>query len=135
MGSIEILQGVNMSLEIGKYIDEMMALRSEKRHHEAEVKRIDASIKLMEGTLKLAMIEQGITEAKGVYGKATYDEKVLYPQVDDWNMFHEYIKANNMFDLLHKRISLTNYRQLVEAQVAVPGVVPNYVSEVNLRSI
>ena len=124
-----------MSLEIGKHIDEMMALRSEKRHHEAEVKRIDASIKLMEGTLKLAMVEQGITEAKGVYGKAKYDEKVLYPQVDDWNMFHEYIKANNMFDLLHKRISLTNYRQLVEANVAVPGVVPNYVSEVNLRSI
>jgi len=53
-----------MSLEIGKHIDEMMALRSEKRHHEAEVKRIDASIKLMEGTLKLAMVEQGITEAK-----------------------------------------------------------------------
>lgn len=124
-----------MSLEIGKYIDEMMALRSEKRHHEAEVKRIDANIKLMEGTLKQAMIDQGITEAKGVYGKAVYDEKVLYPQVDDWNAFHQYIKENNLFDLLHKRISLTNYRQLVEAQVAVPGVVPNYVSEVNLRSI
>lgn len=124
-----------MSLEIGKYIDEMMALRNEKKHHEAELKRLDANLKLMEGTLKQAMLDQGVTEAKGVYGKAKYDDKVLYPQVNDWTEFHEYIKANNMFDLLHKRISLTNYRQLVEAQVAVPGVVPNYVSEVNLRSI
>jgi hypothetical protein len=124
-----------MSLEIGKFIDEMMAVRAEKRHHEAEIKRLDANLKLMETALKQAMLDQGITEAKGVYGKAKYDEKVLYPQVDDWNMFHEYIKENNMFDLLHKRISLTNYRQLVEAGMAVPGVVPNYVSEVNLRSI
>lgn len=124
-----------MSLEIGKYIDEMMALRNEKKHHEAELKRLDANLRLMEGTLKQAMLDQGVTEAKGVYGKAKYDDKVLYPQVDDWSAFHKYIKASNMFDLLHKRISLTNYRQLVEAQVAVPGVVPNYVSEVNLRSI
>lgn len=124
-----------MALEIGKHIDEMIALRNEKRHHEAEIKRLDANLKLMETTLKNAMVEQGITEAKGAYGKASYDEKVLYPQVDDWPAFHNYIKENNMFDLLHKRISLTNYRQLVEANVQVPGVVPNYVSEVNLRSI
>lgn len=124
-----------MSIEIGKYIDEMMALRNDKRHHESEIKRLDANLKLMETTLKQAMLDQGVTEAKGTYGKAKYDDKVLYPQVDDWGQFHQYIKENNMFDLLHKRISLTNYRQLVEAQVAVPGVVPNYVSEVNLRSI
>lgn len=124
-----------MALEIGKYIDEMMALRAEKRHHESEIKRIDANLKLMETTLKQAMLEQGVTEVKGVYGKATYDDKVLYPQVDDWTAFRSYIKENDMFDLLHKRISLTNYRQLVEANVAIPGVVPNYVSEVNLRSI
>lgn len=124
-----------MSIEIGKYIDEMMALRNDKRHHESEIKRLDANLKLMETTLKQAMLDQGVTEAKGAYGKAKYDDKVLYPQVDDWGQFHQYIKENNMFDLLHKRISLTNYRQLVEAQVAVPGVVPNYVSEVNLRSI
>lgn len=124
-----------MSLEIGKFIDDMMAVRNEKRHHEAEVKRIDASLKLMEDQLKNAMLEQGIVEAKGTYGKAKYDDKVLYPKVDDWQLFYDYITQNNMFDLLHKRISLTNYRQLVEANRQVPGVVPNYVSEVNLRSI
>jgi hypothetical protein len=124
-----------MTLEIGKFIDEMIAIRSEKRHHEAEIKRLDASLSLMETTLKNAMLEQGVTEAKGVYGKASYNDKVLYPQVDDWPAFYEYIKQKNLFDLLHKRISLTNYRQLVEANVQVPGVVPNYVSEVNLRSI
>lgn len=124
-----------MSLEIGKYIDEMMALRNEKKHHESEIKRIDANLSLMEGTLKQAMLDQGVHEAKGAYGKATYQENVLYPKVEDWAQFHHYIKENNLFDLLHKRISLTNYRQLVEAHVAVPGVVPNYVSEVSLRSI
>jgi hypothetical protein len=124
-----------MALEIGKFIDDMMAVRSEKRHHEAEVKRIDATLKLMEDQLKNAMVDQGIMEAKGAYGKAKFDDKVLYPQVDDWALFHDYIAQNNMFDLLHKRISLTNYRQLVEANKQVPGVVPNYVSEVNLRSI
>jgi hypothetical protein len=124
-----------MSLEIGKFIDEMMAIRNEKKHHEAEIKRLDANLTLMEGTLKQAMLDQGVHEAKGAYGKATYQENVLYPKVEDWGQFHQYIAENNLFDLLHKRISLTNYRQLVEAQVAVPGVVPNYVSEVSLRSI
>lgn len=122
-------------MEIGKYIDEMIAFRNEKKFHEAEIKRIDAQLAIMETTLKQAMIDQGVTEAKGSYGSAAYSEKVLYPSVKDWDAFRKFIRDNNYFDLLHKRISLTNYRQLVEANQDPPGVERNYVSEVSLRSL
>lgn len=122
-------------MEIGKYIDEMIAVRAEKKFHEAEIKRLDANLKLMETSLMQEMIAQGTTEAKGTYGKATYNKEVLYPQVEDWGVLHSYIQKTGYFDLLHKRMSLTNYRQLVEANQDPPGVLRNFVSEISLRSL
>jgi hypothetical protein len=122
-------------MEIGKYIDDMIAIRGEKKYHEAEIKRLDAQLGQMEAELMQEMIKQGTTEAKGVYGKATFNEKVLYPQVEDWSILHNFIQETGYFDLLHKRMSLTNYRQLAEANQDPPGVLRNYVSEISLRSL
>lgn len=122
-------------MEIGKYIDEMIAIRGEKKYHEAEIKRLDAQLSQMEMELMQEMIKQGTTEAKGVYGKATFNDKVLYPQVEDWGVLHKFIQDTGYFDLLHKRMSLTNYRQLAEANQDPPGVLRNYVSEISLRSL
>lgn len=124
-----------MSLDLGKYVDEMHAIRSEKRHHESEIKRLDASLKLMESTIMQEMINQGLTEVKGVHGKVVYNKDVLYPHVESWEEFHKYIQETGFFDLLHKRISLTKYRELAEAELDPPGVLRNYTSEISLGSL
>lgn len=122
-------------MEIGKYIDQMHSVREEKRMHEAEVKRLDAELRLMESHIMNDLINQGLTEARGVFAKIEYNPKVLYPHVMNWDELHAYIRDQNLFSLLHKRISLANYRDLVEAEQDPPGVVRNYVSEVSLKSI
>lgn len=120
--------------ELGKYIDDMHALRAEKRFHEGEVKRINAELALLETPLLKEMEEQGATLIAGKLAEAER-KTVLYPQVQDWSLLHSYIASQNMFDLLHKRISLTNYRQLCEAEMDPAGTLRNYVSEISIRSL
>ena len=122
-------------MDIGKYIDDMHSLRAEKRYYESEIKRLDAELKLMESHIMADMIQQGLSEAKGMHAKIEYNPQVLYPQVMSWDDLHNHIREENMFGLLHKRISLTNYRDLVAAEQDPPGVVRNYVAEVTLKSI
>lgn len=121
-------------MDIGKFIDEMHEVRAEKRYHEAEIKRIDASIKLMESQLFTEMECHGLTESQGKLGKAEI-KLVLYPHMENWDDFYADIRENNNFSLLHKRISLTKYRELVEAEQDPSGTRRNFVNEITLRSI
>lgn len=122
-------------IDVGRYIDEMHAVRADKRFHEAEIKRLDAQIKLMEGTLMQEMQAQGTTLAAGRMAKAELKLDVLYPQVESWDALHNQIANTGAFDLLHKRISLTYYRQLCEANQDPAGTLRNYVTEISMRSL
>jgi hypothetical protein len=118
-------------MDIGKFIDEMHAIRAEKRYHEAEVKRINAVLSSMESQLMIGMEAHGTTEARGKMGKAAI-KSVLLPKVEDWAALWADIRETNNFGLLHKRITLDNYRQLVEENQDPAGTLRNYVNEVFL---
>lgn len=122
-------------MDIGKFVDEMHAVRAEKRFHEAEIKRLDANLKLMESSVMQEMIEQGLSEVRGTHGKVVYNKDVLYPHIESWEEFHKYIQNTGYFELLHKRISLTKYRELAAADMDPPGVLRNYTSEISLGSL
>jgi len=118
-------------MDIGTFIDEMHAVRAEKRYHEAEVKRINAVLSSMEAQLMIGMEAHGTTEARGKVGKAAI-KSVLLPKVEDWAALWADIRETNNFGLLHKRITLDNYRQLVEEDQDPAGTLRNYVNEVFL---
>lgn len=42
--------------------------------------------------------------------------------VGDWGLFYEYIRANNAFDLLHRRVTETAVKLRWDDRVVIPGV-------------
>lgn len=121
-------------MELGKLIDELHSLRTDKKFHEGEVRRINTHIETLESTILKQMQAQGLTDSKTDRMSVSVDT-VVYPVVKDWTALRNYIQSTGMFDLLHKRLSLTSYRQLAEAKIQLPGVEPNTVTELNVRSI
>lgn len=56
------------------------------------------------------------------------------PDVTDWDSFYEFISANQAFELLHKRVSATAFRELSRTQ-DVPGVQTRDLTKLNFRSL
>jgi hypothetical protein len=56
------------------------------------------------------------------------------PDVTDWDAFYEFISNNQAFELLHKRVSATAFRELSQTQ-EVPGVQTRELTKLNFRSL
>jgi len=58
-----------------------------------------------------------------VLGGATFRRKIkVKPMVGDWAAFYEYIRSNNAFDLLHRRITDTAVKLRWDDGIQIPGV-------------
>ena len=55
------------------------------------------------------------------------------PDVTDWDAFYAFILDNQAFELLHKRVSATAFRELSQTQ-DVPGVQTRELVKLNFRS-
>ena len=55
------------------------------------------------------------------------------PDVTDWDQFYRFISEQQAFELLHKRVSATAFRELSQTQ-DVPGVQTRELVKLNFRS-
>tara|TARA_Y100001937_G_C7055224_1_gene301036 strand:- start:39 stop:419 length:381 start_codon:yes stop_codon:yes gene_type:complete len=55
------------------------------------------------------------------------------PDVTDWDEFYRFISEQQAFELLHKRVSATAFRELSQTQ-DVPGVQTRELVKLNFRS-
>ena len=121
----------------GDVIRTYMKLRDQKAAIEAEVKERVADIKgkmeKLEAFLKTQMDAQGLTSFKSDYGTA-FLTTTDYANVADWDTVLDFIRTNEAFDMLEKRISKIAVRGYIESNNAVPPGV-NYGTnlEVNIR--
>ena len=58
----------------------------------------------------------------------------IVPTVEDWDTLQEHIAKTNQFELMHKRVSATAYREAVAAGMDVPGVKSTELTRINYRS-
>lgn len=123
-----------MTVTVDKVISKFMALREQKEAIEREMKERLASIREDMGKLEtwiLAKMEQeGVSQFKTDHGtafKATTD----HAGVADWQELIEFIKANDAYDLLEKRVSKQAVRSYLDiGQPPPPGV--NYTTRVDV---
>jgi hypothetical protein len=122
---------------IGDVIRTYMRLRDHKAAVEAEVKSkvsdIKAKMEKLEAFLKVQMDAQGLTSFKSDYGTA-FLTTVDYANVADWDAVLDYIRSNDAYDMLEKRVSKTAVRGYMEKEKAVPpGINYGTKLEVNVR--
>jgi len=109
-----------MDLNLGNRIDALYALRQMR----LEVQRKADDLKAQETAAREEIMElldsMGMVKGTGLHATCGITTKTE-PVVADWEQVHEFIRRENRFDLLQKRLSAPAWRDLREAGVLVPG--------------
>jgi hypothetical protein len=126
-----------MSVNVDDVVATYMKLRSQKESIEAEVKDrvsvIKAKMEKLEAWIKEQADTQGVTSFKTKHGTA-FLTTTDYANVADWDAVLDFIRTQEAYDMLEKRISKIAVRGYIEANKAVPpGVNYGTKLEVNIR--
>ena len=126
-----------MTVQIDDVIAAYMTLRDKKAAIEAQTKAEVAKIKekmdKLEAYLKAQMDAQGLTSFKSDFGTA-FLTTTDYANVEDWDKTLAFIRDNEAFDMLEKRVSKLAVRGYIDQNTAVPpGVTYGTKLEVNIR--
>ena len=113
-----------MTVRVDDVIATYMKLRNEKEAIEAEIKSrvsdLKAKMDKIEAWLKEQADAQGVTSFKGKHGTA-FLTTTDYANVADWDAVLEFVKTNEAFDMLEKRVSKIAVRGYIERNKSVPA--------------
>ena len=126
-----------MTVTVDAVIKKYMKLRSQKEAVEAEVKerinQIKADMTKLEAFLKAKMDADGLTSFKSEHGTA-FLTTTDFANVDDWDAVLQFIREENAYDMLERRVSKTAVRGYIEANKEVPpGVKYGTKLDINIR--
>lgn len=126
-----------MAVNVDDVIAAYMKLRKQRDAIEAEVKdkvsEIKAKLVKLESWIKEQADAQGVTSFKTPHGTA-FLTTTDYANVADWDAVLGFIRENEAYDMLEKRVSKTAVRSFIEHSKSVPpGVNYGTKLEVNVR--
>lgn len=107
--------------DLGTAIDMLYQLRTERLAVEKTVKEMKSK------ELELRVYIKGLLDAASLEGGRgqTASTSIIHsvePTVKDWAAFYAYVKENDCFDMLQRRVSATAVKDRWEAGVVIPGV-------------
>lgn len=126
-----------MTVNVDDVVSAYMKLRDKKESMEAAVKEQTKAIKekmnQLEAWLKEKADADGVTSFKTKHGTA-FLTTTDYATVADWDAVLNFIRENEAFDMLEKRVSKIAVRGYIDSNKAVPAGV-NYGTklEINIR--
>lgn len=117
---------------IGTLIDGLYALRSRRLELTKEVENMKSQETTMRQQIIMELDNIGLAKASGT--EATVGITMsIQPEIEDWDAVHKYIRENDRFDLLQKRISVVAWRDLInEEGTLVPGTLVTEVRDISL---
>lgn len=107
-------------------------IRSEIKELETAKKELNKELNDIKLILLARADEQGATRIATDLGTAIVSEQIV-PQIDDWDAAQAYIKENDFWHLLPRKINSAAFRELQQAGTDVPGVSPYMKRDINLR--
>lgn len=119
-------------MNIKELIDDYVATKNAREELSNTVKDMTAKLGRLEGDIMALMSDAGISQAAS--DKASCSMKMTkHPAIKDWQAFYGYVAATSQFELLHKRLSSTAFRERWEAGEAIPGTEASEVWELTVR--
>lgn len=124
-------------LKVGDVIATYLTLRNQKealaQSVKAKVDEINAKLAKIEAWIKQQADAQGVTSFKSEHGTA-FLTTVDFANVADWDATLRFIRDNEAYDMLEKRVSKTAVRAYIDQTKTVPpGVNYGTKLEVNIR--
>ena len=124
-----------MSISVDKVVAKYIGYRNEKESLEsdtkAKVKIIKENMAKLEAWLKEKADKDGVDSFKTSSGTA-FLTTTDFARVEDWDATLGFIKDNDAYDLLEKRVSKTAVRGYMEANKAVPSGI-NYGTRIDVN--
>lgn len=119
---------------LGKMIDDMWAMREEKRVKDLEVKAIETKIALAEQAIMEKLDAEDTITGKGKAASVSITEVTSF-NITDFDIFAKYVAKTKYFHLFQRRVSEVAVREIFEQKGAVPGLTPFNKRKLNLRSL
>lgn len=120
-------------MTLGELIERREQLRDQKRALTAELKAVDGELFGNEIEVLGALDAAGLEQAKIDGVTVTVSEQTM-PNVEDWDAFYDFIRENDAFYMLQRRVSTGPYREMLQMEQDVPGVKPYVQRKINMRS-
>lgn len=112
-----------MTVTVDAVIKKYMKLRSQKEAVEAEIKervdKIKADMAKLEAFLQAKMDADGLTSFKSEHGTA-FLTTTDFANVDNWDAVLQFIREEEAYDMLERRVSKAAVRGYIEANKEVP---------------
>ena len=106
--------------ELGSAIDELYQTRAQRLKLQQDVEGLKAIETEQREAILNCLALAGLSKASGGLATASIKRSTI-PAVFDWEQVHDYIRRENRFDLLQKRISVIACRELYQDDVLIPG--------------
>ena len=100
---------------------------------QAQEKELNTSKRELEAQISIRMQEQGLDKISNG-GQTISLKNEIVPTVEDWDLLQEHVAKTKQFELMHKRVSATAYREAVAAGMEIPGVKSTELTRINYRS-
>lgn len=116
-----------ISSNLPDLVDAYIVQRQQRLIMAKEVEALEEAEKELYKTIVAKYREAGMTACGGKFGLVKMTES-KEPIAEDWAQVWKYIKENDAWELLHKRITVTAVRERWDAGESVPGIgsVPKY---------
>jgi len=116
---------------IGEVIDSLYTLRSQRLELENQVKDMKKTETEIKQSIIARLDELQLASGRGAAATATITHSTT-ANVTDWPALYTYIKDNNMFELLHRRLTTTLWAAIEADGTHVPGTEPFVVVDLSL---
>lgn len=116
---------------LGQAIDALYEARAARLAKAAEVKELQAKESVAKAEVLKLLNETGLAKASGMVATASITSEDV-PYVKNWDEIHAYIRDNDRFDLLQRRIGVVAWRDLYKDGVLVPGTEPAVDTDISL---
>lgn len=113
-----------MDNTLNALIDKLGDLRTIKKKAEYDAREAGKQIDAVTFEIMDLMDDLQMTETKNASGKKVTLGEAVYPQVENWDAFHGWILENGYMHFLERRAAVLAYREALNSNIPVPGVLP-----------
>ena len=109
-------------MPLEEFLKGLFDLKAEKARLNEALKALNVQEEYLETQIAMSMKAEGLDKAcSDKWGTATL-KREIYPSIEDWVVFHDWVAANDAWELLKKEVKAAAWRDLGDGAAAVPGL-------------
>ena len=121
-------------LELGEIIDSLATCKAEKEDLEAKLSDVKKEIQAHKNEI-MARLKESKTESAAGKRLSVRLSSLVVPTVEDWDAFIAWVKREDAWYLLQRRINSTPFRELLAADECPDGLKPFTKEDINTATL